>query len=428
MADPAVRQAPSAAAAEADERVLRGASGFARPLAHQAPPGRILELDALRGLAAVTVMVGHCLILFPNYERPTRGISHLAGLNLLKYTPLALLSARDDAAVVLFFILSGFVLALPYLGSRTPWYPAFLVKRLLRLYPAYLVAVALAIAGAALLGPARAPDLSSWANAPWHGASGLGLIADHAALLPSFANTHYDPVLWSLVHELRVSLVFPLLVVAVLVAGPARGLAAALALMVGGVVLDDRAGHSPDYFQTLFYVPAFVGGIVLARRRAPVLRRFAALAGPARGLLLAAGVALYTYPSWVGGTWFRGASSDIAQLAAITAGGCVLIVCALGSVRAGAFLRRRIPQFLGRISYSLYLLHPVVLLALLHLAREGMPVAAIIALMWAICIPLAALCYRWVELPGIALGKRIARALDGRRPLRGRPPVAAARG
>ena len=114
--------------------------------------------------------------------------------------------------------------------------------------------------------------------------------------------------------------------------------------MVAGVVLDDRAGHSPDYFQTLFYVPAFVGGIVLARHRAAVLRRFGGLAGPARGLLLAAGVALYTYPSWVGGTWFRGANSDIAQLAAITAGGCVLLVCALGSVRAGAFLRRRIPS------------------------------------------------------------------------------------
>ena len=192
MADSTLRDARSAAA-EADERVRRGASGFARPLAHQAPPGRILELDALRGLAAVTVMVGHCLILFPNYERPTRGISHLAGLNLLKYTPLALLTARHDAAVVLFFILSGFVLALPYLGSRTPRYPAFLVKRLLRLYPAYLVAVALAIAGAALLGPARAPDLSAWANAPWQDASGLGLIAEHAALLPSFENAHVRP-------------------------------------------------------------------------------------------------------------------------------------------------------------------------------------------------------------------------------------------
>ena len=54
--------------------------------------------------------------------------------------------------------------------------------------------------------------------------------------------------------------------------------------------------------------------------------------------------------------------------------------------------------------------------------------AAIIALMWAISLPLAALCYRWVELPGIALGKRIAHALDARRHLRGRPPVAAARG
>jgi len=54
---------------EADERVRLGASGVAAPLAQGRPGGRILELDAVRGLAAVTVVIGHSVIVFPNIER-----------------------------------------------------------------------------------------------------------------------------------------------------------------------------------------------------------------------------------------------------------------------------------------------------------------------------------------------------------------------
>jgi peptidoglycan/LPS O-acetylase OafA/YrhL len=376
----------------------------------------------------VTVVLGHSLSVFPNYDRPTRGISHLAGLNLVKYTPLALVHARGDTAVILFFVLSGLVLTLPYLGSRAPSYPAFVAKRVFRLYPAYLVAVALAVAAAALVGGGHLSGLSAWANAPWHEGFGAGVLANHAAMLGSFDNGRYDPVLWSMVHELRISFVFPLLVVALLAIGPARAVAAAVAVLIAGVALDDRVGSSPDYFATLMYAFAFVAGILLARHRAAVLERFAALSRAGRALLLVGGIALYTYPNWVDGRWVRGATSNITQTAAITVGGCAFVVFALGSPRAGALLRRRVPQFLGRISYSLYLLHAVVLLALLHVAHDQIPTAGIIALMWALSIPLAALCYRWVELPGIAAGKRIAARLDARRPAAGRSPAAVAAG
>ena len=67
----------------------------------------------------------------------------------------------------------------------------------------------------------------------------------------------------------------------------------------------------------------------------------------------------------------------------------------------GPFLRGRLPQFLGRISYSLYLLHAVVLLALAHALNGQVPTGVIIALMWILVLPLAALSQRWVELPAV---------------------------
>jgi len=101
---------------EADERVELGASDSAPAWSDRRPAGRITELDAVRGFAAVTVVVGHSLTVFPNFDDATRGKSGLALVNAVKYSPLALVQS-GDAAVILFFILSGFVLALPFLSS-----------------------------------------------------------------------------------------------------------------------------------------------------------------------------------------------------------------------------------------------------------------------------------------------------------------------
>ena len=98
-----------------------------------------------------------------------------------------------DAAVILFFILSGFVLALPFLGARAPSYPGFLAKRVCRIYLPYLAAVALAIACAAILGDEALPGLSQWANAPWQDGFGVGVLVGHATMLGSFTTRSTTP-------------------------------------------------------------------------------------------------------------------------------------------------------------------------------------------------------------------------------------------
>lgn len=378
---------------------------------------RITELDAVRGLAAVTVVVGHSLTLMPQFDDVTRGQQGLALVNVLKYSPLAIVQS-GDAAVILFFILSGFVLALPFLGSRAPTYRAFLAKRVCRIYLPYLAAVAVAVACAMLLGNEALPNLSRWANAPWHGGVGAGALADHATMLGSFDNATYDPVLWSLVHEMRISLVFPLLVLAVLALGARRSAVAACAALAAGLLLNMvgvRLHHPSDYFQTLYYVPCFVAGILLARHRHEVLVWFERLDPYARWGLLVAGVLLFTYPSWMDPAWLPQAHRHHADdILAVTLGGSALMVWALGSGPVARVLRGRLPQFLGRISYSLYLLHAVVLLAFAHLLSGEVPIGVVIGLMWLVVIPLAALTQRWVEAPAIGLGRHLAARWDSR--------------
>jgi peptidoglycan/LPS O-acetylase OafA/YrhL len=403
---------------EADERVELGASDLASAWSGRRPAGRILELDAVRGLAAVTVVVGHSLAVLPSFDAATRGARGLGLVNAVKYTPLALVQS-GDAAVILFFVLSGFVLTLPFMGTRAPSYRGFLAKRVCRIWLPYLAAVALAIACAAIFGGERLPGLSQWANARWQGGFGAGVLIGHATLVGSFDNARYDPVLWSLVHEMRISLVFPLLVVAVVLLGATRSLVAALAVLIAGMALNKagvRLGHPSDYFRSLYYVVCFVAGILLARNRHEVVAWFARLTSAARAGLLTAGVLLYTYPSWMDPAWLSDVHRhNVDDILAVTLGGCVLMVWALGCEPLARFLRGPIPQFLGRISYSLYLLHAVVLLALAHALHGRMPIGAIIALMWIVTLPLAAASQRWVELPAIGLGKRLAAVLDERR-------------
>jgi peptidoglycan/LPS O-acetylase OafA/YrhL len=379
--------------------------------------GRILELDAVRGFAAVTVVIGHSLTVFPNVDNPTRGDSGLGLLNVVKYTPLALVES-GDAAVIVFFILSGFVLSLPFLDGRAPSYPGFLTKRICRIYLPYLAAVALAVVCAAVLGGDRISGLSDWVNGRWHH-FGVGVLAGHATLLGSFDNAQYDPVLWSLVHEMRISLLFPLLVLAVVFLGARRSVIAAIGVLIAGLVLNKvgiRLGEPTDYFETLYYVPCFVAGILLARHRHAIVAWFGRLRTGARAALLAGGVLLYSYPAWMDPAWFAQAHRHhIDDILAVTLGGSSFMVWALGSDAVAGFLRRPIPQFLGRISYSLYLLHAIVLLTLLHALHGTIPTGVIVALMWVIALPLAALSQRWVEVPAISLGKRLAAGFDARK-------------
>src|SRR5262245_2798501 len=103
---------------------------------------RFVQLDSLRGLAALTVVVNHHLNVLPSiYDKTLYQNESL--LMAIKYSPLHIFWAGHEA-VIFFFVISGFVLALPYF-NRKMTYTSFLRKRVCRIYLPYIVAVCVAI-------------------------------------------------------------------------------------------------------------------------------------------------------------------------------------------------------------------------------------------------------------------------------------------
>jgi peptidoglycan/LPS O-acetylase OafA/YrhL len=75
----------------------------------------------------------------------------------------------------------------------------------------------------------------------------------------------------------------------------------------------------------------------------------------------------------------------------------------------------RVTGFLGKTSYSLYLLHPTLVLLLVPAYRWvyaqpmglSLKFAGCSALTLTLLIPLSYLSYRWIERPGINLGRNL---------------------
>src|ERR1022692_2357744 len=105
-----------------------------------APNHRFRVLDALRGLAALVVVVHHVMLSLPDGIRGQLGFIEVAS------------GMGGRFAVMLFFVLSGFVLALPYFAGTSLPYGRYIVRRFCRLYLPFAFAVLIAALLCWLLG------------------------------------------------------------------------------------------------------------------------------------------------------------------------------------------------------------------------------------------------------------------------------------
>ena len=363
---------------------------------------RVAELDALRGLAAASVVMRH---VFNAVVMP------LALRRALLQSPLALL-LNGQGAVQMFFVLSGWVLAASLERSResAPWLP-FYLRRIFRIHPPYVFGVLLAwTASFWYPPPAVGHGLTLWFRLA--SAVRLGPQALLASL--SFPG-HADgllPVGWTLEVEMIFSFLLPLLVAA---ARPLRGvplLLASAALLA-----------LPETYHLLWYSLDFALGIVAYRERDTLARALAARPAWARAAAVALGLVLFTGPLLLG--WSRPAAgilvSGFAPREVLMMGvGAVLLVATATSLPSlQRALAWRPLRFLGRVSYSLYLVHFTVLLLLApyvmttFLPGRGL---ALLAVVLGASLALSAASFRWVERPSIALGNRAQRWLLSRRP------------
>jgi peptidoglycan/LPS O-acetylase OafA/YrhL len=220
------------------------------------------------------------------------------------------------------------------------------------------------------------------------------------------------------VQEMRISIVFPLLMYFVL--NLSWKLNVLTGFFCGGLAIClkhlEYNGYlnMTDYPDTLGYVGFFILGAVLAKNKNMLVQRFRALSRPAKHLLFLGAILAYTHNWWMTRSGLVGhgiianwLSKEFIRNCGISLGAAVFMIAALSSNSLTSFLAGRIPRFLGKISYSLYLFHGVCLVALIDLFYNVMPIWIILPIAFMASIFVSVVSYHVVEVPSIACGKTL---------------------
>ena len=367
---------------------------------------RYEELDALRGLAALVVFSYHCIFLLAVCP---------VWLGWLIKTPAGLILYGGHQAVILFFLLSGFVLYLPF--ARTGYkvsYAAFLVKRICRIYLPYLGAlVFFALAYLVFFRPVQPAGLSElYGWRPLTLPAGVALFRDHVLFFGRFHREYWNGATWTLVEEMRISLIFPLLALLVVRARPRTSLLLALGCSAA-VSVAIRMVHHRTPFEPFHYVSLFVFGAVLAANRQSLLAFWHRAGTFAQRLLTIAAVLGATYALLLMQR-FPGVFTEEASDWFIAVSVAIFLVAALAETWFTHFLRRPAMVHLGRISYGIYLLHLPVLFVFINLLWTRVPPLVVFSVSLVATLALAQVFYVLAERPSMALGKRLSDALQHR--------------
>jgi peptidoglycan/LPS O-acetylase OafA/YrhL len=338
----------------------------------------------MRGIAAVLVVLHHA-----NYALMA-GYGPVA-IWLLEWTPLRVLK-DGRAPVIFFFVLSGYVLTLALLRAERVNPLTWAAQRTARLLPPVAAATAFSVLAYWMIAqPVPPGDLGALVEDGWIAPPDLRAAMAHVLLLGSDGAFHLNIVLWSLVHEWRISLVLP--VVLLFRGRVALLLAAAFLLRTAAIsagAADNNVLLGPQLHSTLpataYFAFAFAAGAAFAMEgpTGPLL-------GPNRWAAWAVVIAA-TVPD-----------SDLAVVVASV----LLILLARGEGVFPALLRYPIPLWLGRMSYSLYLIHVPVMLAVAHVLHGAIGPLPITALGVMLAFPFAWALYVGVERPALALSRLI---------------------
>jgi peptidoglycan/LPS O-acetylase OafA/YrhL len=367
-------------------------------------PARYIELDSLRGLAALVVVLHHLRLVWQGDAEPTSAI--LRSL-------LSLVSPVGNGAVILFFVLSGFVLSLPAIAGRPQTYLTFVIRRVFRIYLPYLAALAVSVAGAFWLHGIITNN--SWFHLFWSEPVNWHLVLQHVMFVGVYNTDQFDNPIWSLVHEMRVSLVFPLLCAFVLRFKSRRSLVIAFGLTAIALII-----QKPPFLidwplaESVHIAGLFVLGIFLARERSGLGAMFLRWPRQFAVAILAMTVACLSLYLFLGAQ-----SADPIEkflphfmtcvrhwLIALSSGG--LMVISISSASWKQVLHWPPIRFLGQVSYSLYLWHFIVILYCVHLLYGKVPLWVILCSALVLSIAVSWCSYRWTEMPSMNLGRKLS--------------------
>jgi peptidoglycan/LPS O-acetylase OafA/YrhL len=350
-------------------------------------------IDALRGIAALLVVWLHAASFLYRTSEQTRESSGWLYSTITRFDV-------GHTGVVVFFLISGFVIPFSIRPGRPAPVRSFLIRRFLRIYPAYWLSVPIAAAVIFWI----------WGS----NFTGREILINLTMLQDLFGVRSAEGVYWTLIVEL----VFYALCVALLLTGSlfdmrriavlaaALGVAFTIALVMAW---SKRAVmNSPGVFWFLNLSAMFCG--TLWRNR-------------------------------LSGEWNRDRVVDVLLWAMLLA---YIVVLPLGTVVATGWqnntmlpyavgflifivgtrllrIETRVTDWLGAISYSIYLFHTMVILAITWwLLRQPVDSAwrtqhlgVYMAVVLCATVAVASVVYVVVERPFIRLGHRLALRLQG---------------
>jgi len=371
---------------------------------------RILSLESLRGLAALTVVFDHFFRTFYPFTFVDTRPQHSSFEWFFIHTPL-FVTINGAFAVMIFFVLSGFVLSYGFFKRPERFdFVKALVKRYFRLTPVVLGSVLLAFillklhlffnTQAGLMPTSWKNDDIGLVSAIWQGIAGVYITTPNDASLNS--------VLWTIYYEMIGSvLIFAILA------------------MVGR---DHRRGYVYAFLVFILIGTNFIGfvaGLILAdiyHNRNQVYKFIANLSIIYKGLALTVALYFASFPplrnaenlSLVHRPLLFLDNYTLNQTIVLLIAAVTIIVLVLTSKRLNKLLELKPLVFLGSISYSMYAIHLLVLGSAASLAfylaqQQGLPYNYSAAIAVGVYLPtvliVAVLFNKFVDKPAIALSR-----------------------
>jgi peptidoglycan/LPS O-acetylase OafA/YrhL len=358
---------------------------------------RISGLDSIRGIASLVVLLMHAMLL----SIPESTIYYRPKLRIIQAYLL-----NGNLAVITFFVLSGCVLALSILHEKGIFsYLSYVLRRVARLWIPFAVAFLGAVLILSILQKIGGPINESfdWAlpSTAWGYITALFMVGvGHDDLV--------NPPIWTLFVEMHVSLLIPFIV--------RRNKRSMLILTVVGILISNVCGIvyskvDGGNFRTsidvigrillsIYYIQFFVIGVSIAVFRNEIRSYFQKLG---KYTLILISISLLLFMS---SYWFAVAELKDAGYMIFSA---VVVMYCVSFDRLNRLLSHSLFAYLGRISFSLYLVHLPILASACHLLRPYIGVYASIVLGCIAVFPVAHIFNLFVEGPAISVGRYLAR-------------------
>jgi len=313
--------------------------------------------------------------------------------------PDSLLSVLGYYGVSAFFAISGISLAIAYKGRMASKADIgnFLKRRFFRIAPLYWVAITLTIASVAL----TKQSLEITRSISW-----FDLVANYTLAFSLFGpSKSLVTGGWSIGNEVFFYLCFPAIFWMALKSKRLMLVAVAVSLtlfamwgfwyvpMAGASRQDAWNLYISNPNQLLFFVVGVVIGLTSAPRQL------------GRSWLIAAAAAAIAMLS-LASVGERGELVEGWNRVYLSSAILILVFCVYQINWASNSLPGRILSLLGLISYSLYLLHPIVRTVVSWLVHgTGLHPLGVVLISVVVTLIVSWLSYKYVELPGIRLGR-----------------------